>query len=45
MTSGPIQYWLFLMTTLPPCSLPRTGVMAPPPYRSMLMMRVSPWVS
>src|SRR6185437_10279380 len=41
MTSGPIQYSLLRITTLP-CSLPRTGVMAPSTYFSMRTMRVSP---
>ena len=31
--------------TLPSCSLPLTGVTAPPPYFSSEMMRVSPLVS
>src|SRR6185437_4674174 len=44
MTSGPIQYSLLRITTLP-CSLPRTGVMAPSTYFSMRTMRVSPCVS
>src|SRR5664279_5342237 len=38
MTSGPIQYSLLRITTLPD-SLPRTGVMAPSTYFSMRTMR------
>src|SRR5664279_2949693 len=45
MTSGPIQYSLLRISTFWPASLPRTGVMAPPPYLSRLIIRVSPLVS
>src|SRR6185437_4456487 len=41
ITSGPIQYSLLRIMTLP-CSFPRTGVMAPSTYFSIRTIRVSP---